>query len=207
MTLFAAVACQLCWNLFSACSVFILSSCSPPRCCTWKGATQHLLSWKFQQGRGAAASGAISLLEMFFSLRVGLPAQKCLYLTTCEIKLFACCGKSKGEQCCIMEERGKTLTVTQCHCNSSLCVNDKWQWDISTAIFNLHLYFLLIPVGPMGGDYVTHSCVTKVSLFLFYFLHFLISNTSKNLILLVVINWQMTSDLGNLDVWLLSHKY
>lgn len=131
---------------------------------------------------------------------------KCLYLTTCEIKLFACCGRSKGEQCCIMEERGKPLTVTQCHYNSSLCVND------NMAVRHIRCYFqftLVLPVHSswVGGDYVTHSCVAKVSLFLFYFLHFLISNTSKNLILSVVINWRMTSDLGNLDVWLLSHKY
>lgn len=101
----------------------------------------------------------------FLFLRVGLPAQECLYLMTCEIKLFVCCGRSMGEQCCIMEERGKTLRVTQCHYFFLVC---KWQWDISAAIFNFHLSFLLIQVW-VAGDYVTQSCVTKVSLFIYLF--------------------------------------
>lgn len=67
--------------------------------------------------------------------RVGLPAQECLYLTTCEIKLFVCCGRSMGEQCCIMEERGKTLTVTQCHYNSSLCANGSETYPL---LFSIH---------------------------------------------------------------------
>lgn len=149
MTLFAAVACQLCWNLFSACSVFILSPCSPPRCCTWKGATQHLLSWKFQQGPGAAASGAISLLEMFSFPQGGAASTGVSLFDDLWNQTFCLLWKVEGRT---MLYYGGTGKNADSHSVSlQLFLVCKWQM----AVRHIHCYFqftLVLPAhSSLGG--------------------------------------------------------